>query len=912
VSFLPGQKVIATNEPELGLGIILKPRGEPSAFQSVVEVYFTGSETRRRYAAKSAPLKRFRLEPGQNARLKDGRTLRVTEVEERDGILHYGFEGEPAVPEYELHHELEIKGALEKLFLGQVSPPMAFDLRESSWKFFMMAHDPELRGLRGPRVELLPHQLSLAYELARREPLRALLSDEVGLGKTIEASLIFSLLRSLGKAEKVLVIVPEALQVQWLSELFRRFNETFHILTDASEVGEDLSEVIAGRKKIITHFDFALGKEGRFLQLLEAKFDLVIVDEAHHLDFDLEDPGPQFMFLQEMSRGLPSLLLLTATPEANGEETLFGLLNLLEPERFAKFEDFLKDQKKGKRLARIAEALAKGELSKTERAQVQELFPGDNELAEIVASAESNEQANENVLKALIDRHGTGRVFVRNRRERVLGFTKRILHPEKLTGGEKEKLAWLKKFLQAKGREKTLLICSTQKEVLRLKEFLEKEVASKKAFFHEGMELIERDRQAAYFADPTGASLLVTSEIGGEGRNFQFASQLVLWDLPWGPDLVEQRIGRLDRIGQKKPVEIFVPFLPASREEFLFQVFNEVFHSFSATWNGGSKVWENFSEEAREVVGEPKKWKSFTARLAVAVAAALKTQEEGRDILLDLNSYNESRGRLLVENIRAEEGRGELFEFMEKAFDYYGLEVEDLDSNSRVEKITAHSLMFVESFPGFENDDEKLITYSRELALAREELTFLTPEHPLVEGVHQLIRSRGEGETSIAQMSRFDLPPEMRGVPMLFEFAFVCEIVAPARFEVERFLKPRLQKVYLDPQGKTYTDLKLSPKPHPEEDKLRGQLAKLRSVLPALVEKYEKVLEAQLATDQTRASTDARNFLQGEVERLEALRRKNRLVTERDINLLRKRLERTLESIEAARYHLDAVRMILF
>ena len=94
--------------------------------------------------------------------------------------------------------------------------------------------------------------------------------------------------------------------------------------------------------------------------------------------------------------------------------------------------------------------------------------------------------------------------------------------------------------------------------------------------FHEGMSLLERDKSAAYFADPdTGAQVMLCSEIGSEGRNFQFSHHLVLFDLPLNPDLLEQRIGRLDRIGQKNVVQIHVPYLQDTPQRTLIRWYHE-------------------------------------------------------------------------------------------------------------------------------------------------------------------------------------------------------------------------------------------------------------------------------------------------------------------------------------------------
>ena len=95
-----------------------------------------------------------------------------------------------------------------------------------------------------------------------------------------------------------------------------------------------------------------------------------------------------------------------------------------------------------------------------------------------------------------------------------------------------------------------------------LEKYLHLNVGVRSAAFYEGLSIVERDRAAAYFADSqAGAQSLICSEIGSEGRNFQFAHHLILFDLPVHPDLLEQRIGRLDRIGQRHNIQIHVPYI---------------------------------------------------------------------------------------------------------------------------------------------------------------------------------------------------------------------------------------------------------------------------------------------------------------------------------------------------------------
>jgi ATP-dependent helicase HepA len=123
--------------------------------------------------------------------------------------------------------------------------------------------------------------------------------------------------------------------------------------------------------------------------------------------------------------------------------------------------------------------------------------------------------------------------------------------------------------------EKVLLICQTRTLVEEIYEAVQEQINLNLSQFHEGLNLIQRDRQAAYFADPEGARVLLCSEIGSEGRNFQFAHHLILWDLPENPELVEQRIGRLDRIGQTDTIHIHLPYIPGTPEEVWVQFYNQ-------------------------------------------------------------------------------------------------------------------------------------------------------------------------------------------------------------------------------------------------------------------------------------------------------------------------------------------------
>ncbi|VEI46438.1 ATP-dependent helicase HepA [Actinobacillus equuli] len=203
------------------------------------------------------------------------------------------------------------------------------------------------------------------------------------------------------------------------------------------------------------------------------------------------------------------------------------------------------------------------------------------------------------LIRELIDRHGTSRVLFRNTRQGVKGFPHRVYHqitlemPSQYTNALKvmgmmggvtkddqlyperlfqrmnpaakwadfdPRIEWLITFLKNHRDEKILVICKQADTAIALEQILREREAIRSAVFHEKMSIVERDRASAYFAQmEEGAQVLISSSIGSEGRNFQFASNLVLFNLPDNPDLLEQSIGRLDRIGQKNDIQIHVP-----------------------------------------------------------------------------------------------------------------------------------------------------------------------------------------------------------------------------------------------------------------------------------------------------------------------------------------------------------------
>jgi len=323
----------------------------------------------------------------------------------------------------------------------------------------------------------------------------------------------------------------------------------------------------------------------------------------------------------------------------------------------------------------------------------------------------------------------------------------------------------------------------------------------KMGVFHEGLNLIQRDRNAAWFAEENGARILVCSEIGSEGRNFQFAHHLVLFDLPLSPELLEQRIGRLDRIGQKSEIEVHVPFVTGSAQEVLVHWYHEGLNAFEQNLEGGRELLERFGERIYELAmnyHEPDSSAENDAELhsLIEETRVAKTEittrlHDGRDRLLELNSFRPEPARELLHEIESQDDDPSLDTFMLSVFDMYGIPSEDI--GFRTYRLGSAGLL-VESFPGLPADGFT-VTCDRDRALEREDVQFLTWDHPLVTGAIDLILSSDRGNSSFARLQ------DASGPGFILEALYVLECVSPPSLHVDRFLPPVPIRVLVNERG---------------------------------------------------------------------------------------------------------------
>ena len=906
-AFVVGQRFLSDAEPELGLGLITEIE-----FRTLT-LSFPAADSIRRYAHANAPLTRITFDAGDVLRDSKGDEAEVLQQTEHQGLLIYHVRfrhsgEERALSEIDLSPLLNLGQPLKRLLAGRLETSAWFQLRRAALAAQGFIEHSSLLGLCSGRTELLPHQLYIANEVARRPAPRVLLCDEVGLGKTIEACLILQQQLFSGLASRVLVLLPESLLHQWLVELLRRFNLRFSILDE--ERCQALTEVhpvnpFESEQLVLCSREF-LARAGQWRDAaLATPWDLLIVDEAHHLTIDRQAGNSQlFTLVQLFAAVVPGVLLLTATPDQSGLESHFALLSLLDPRRFHDYASFEQEQLQYRALAEKLEAL-----------------PLDSEEE----------------LNTLLDRHGTGRIVFRNTRKTVAGFPERELHayplplPEFYRGLEKALLpernfldddSWLKhdprvdcvyQLLKQLQGNKLLVICNRRSTAERLELWLRLNQGLRSAVFHEGLSLVERDRAAAYFADgEAGAQVLVCSEIGSEGRNFQFCQHLLLFDLPPNPDLLEQRIGRLDRIGQQARIHLHVPYLENTAQSLLFQLHFNTLGLAQQPNPVAAQVCLQLSESLSAALQAPSD--SEIAGRLLMQAASLNTtllarHAEGRDKLLELNSCRPKSAERLVDAIRALESEMSPRLFLRSVFASYGLDNEENSNGSWI--VTPGADMLVSSFPSIP-DDGLTFTVNRSLALRRDDLPFVNWLHPLVLQSIDLVLQDHSGKATVGILRDKRLPAGT----LVMEGLYRVTASGPAKLQLRRWFPLTTLRAVVDSQkrslGKALTAELLDQQSEPlPKAQLRALLQGQRPTIELLARLCQKVVEKQLPELLAERQATMQQHLSHEFERLQALRTVNPNVSQQELDYIQEQQQALTQCIQQARLHLEALRLLV-
>lgn len=936
--YFPNQRYTSEGEPELGLGFVTE------VTKNQVAIHFPVPNENRVYAKDNAPLRRAVFKIGETIVHKNGNPLQVEQVHQLNHLLVYESHGK-MISEADLGDTKVEYGLLDKFTFGPIDNPNAFELRRETLEWDYQRRISDVRGFLGGRIDLIPHQLYIAHEVSSRFAPRVLLSDQVGLGKTVEACLILHRLLLRGQVSRVLIVVPESLLHQWFVEIWRRFNTWFHIYDEQRCLSLDESapdgNPFLDDQLILCSIEFLTASEKRSNQAVEAQWDLLIVDEAHHLEWSTEKVSLQYAVIEQLSRVAKGLLLLTATPEQLGQESHFARLKLLDSSRYENFEAFKKESKLHQKTAKLVEKLlSNATLSKSDEDQIALLIQRNKNDKTL----KLDEKSKKDVITDLVDQYGPGRVIFRNTRSAMKGFPKRVVHlhtiplndeftywQERLATefnqeldihygtnrkqqfwfDEDPRVKWLKRFLQEFASEKIVLICKTKEKVWALEKALTNRSAIKAAVFHEELSLIQRDKNAAWFAEPNGARILLCSEIGSEGRNFQFAHHLILFDLPFHPELLEQRIGRLDRIGQKEAIHIHVPFVEKSPQETWVKWVHEGLNAFEENSEGGDVLFKEFGkrlesiaqnkisdEREKDLAEVLYQTKQFQKKLK-------KTLSAGRNKLLELNSFHPKTAEKLRSQILHADKDKTLELYLTKVFERFHIEMEDL----------AHRTYFLYpsqgnalAFPNLPVEGVS-ITMDRNRALFREDIQFITWDHPMVTGAIDLILSSGTGSVCYGELRGIQSPG------LLMELIFVLETAGNASQSVDPFFPAKTFRLVVNHEGENVTEQ--FPLEKIQKQLISGSFEELidnelfiETLLPNMMESASEFAEEFKVSEIQNGLKRMNATMNYEITRLKQLQKRNNMIRNDEVEWAEKERLAMTAQINNAQIRLDSILVI--
>jgi superfamily II DNA or RNA helicase len=529
-----------------------------------------------------------------------------------------------------------------------------FDFIEAHRIQLAYAHDPNfavsLSGVRG-----LPHQIVAVYRhMLPQGRLRFVLADDPGAGKTIMAGLLIKELRLRGVADRVLVLSPAPLTIQWQDEMHEKFEEQFELIDSHKVKGQLGGNPWQQVDRAIASMDFAK-REEVLPELLRADWDFVIVDEAHKCSAvsrhdarenrEKTDKTSRYQLAEELSKRCERLVLLTATPHSGDKSRFQNFLKLLDPDQFAlpdlskeqigredtpyflrRQKEDLKDEKgaplfvprevllqpfrlsapelhlyeevtsyiqqflgqtggrRGSAVAlartvlqrRLASSLGAIRSSLRKRAeritgQIEEVenLPSSKQAARLAELSlipefdveEDEEDATEEEQEAAASGVVVAETIDQMRTE-VRALDKLVeIADRTIASGEESKLGALRSCLERAelselkdGRGK-LLIFTEHRDTLDYLERNLKEWGFNTCSIHGGIN--PRDRKAIQQEFHQSKEICVATEAAGEGINLQFCHLMINYDLPWNPVRLEQRMGRIHRIGQQATCVIF-------------------------------------------------------------------------------------------------------------------------------------------------------------------------------------------------------------------------------------------------------------------------------------------------------------------------------------------------------------------
>ena len=967
--FTKGMKIVHRAQPAWGVGHVIAVSDDPPRLSA----QFAGRSAEPVILSSRDPqLLRYRFPPGSVALLGDGSEARVLRglPGPADELARYTVEAAGKKPSIRSEADLRAvaprEGPLEQLASGRWGTPEDYQLRTEVVRLDLERRADALGALFASRVFVKPHQVSVAHQVLSAAQPRFVLADEVGLGKTIEAGLVLSGLLHAGLVKRCLVVAPSHLTVQWLAELFHKFNLLFTLMdpdrareareTIASDpqpvedgvtfsgadepddappaaaaldqsisaalddddiagaidalgpeatledklravIGQAMKKPAKGEKRaragetkkasgksareperddgpgddepvrkagdepaanrgakpaakpaakplakptakpaagkttpwsehalVITSLEWLSRSREEAAEAADAGWDLVIIDEAHHLRGERA-----YEVATALAARTWGLLLLTATPLQLDPAEYHALLRLVDPAPAATEAELrARLERQGDLSAQVRELLAGDESA---AARIAALFPDDAELRTL---------RGEPLLRHLAESYGLSARLLRNRRAIVGGFTPRVLtkidvaiSPEeealekdvraalataKLPGGAVlssllrrlgssppalaaglsanglGKLAGRATALGADGRdskleafrklvfedlpgEKLLVFAEARETIDYLRAALARGKKPVEALAYVGdLSPAERDKLVARFRDPDGPRVLLCTELGGEGRNFQHCHVLVNYDLAWSPAALEQRIGRIDRIGQSREVRIYAFRPEGTLAARVLDVLDAGVGVFTEPVGGLDPVLERVEGEltalGASAIDDEKEWTRVTAAIGERVSKARKEVARAFDPLLDRRSCDLASVRGLAERgarrmgaripLKAEAGAvlGAVAEHLEKRLEAVTLEAAkriglavdiEVDVLPGEVSFNVGPELKVDALAGFDLSQDRTVlgSFRRAVSVAHEEHDSFATGHPLVEALFGWVRDGELGRATV-------------------------------------------------------------------------------------------------------------------------------------------------------------------
>jgi ATP-dependent helicase HepA len=740
--------------PELGVGRV-------TAIETrALVAEFPRTGTTLRLARDTDALLPVDLSPGRPVRINASREHSTVAAQLPDGRLALANgHTEPA----DALWPLEFEGALlDRLVLGDLDEVEDFEVRVRMLQLLALREADGLGSFLGGRVRLFPHQLYVAERASAADPVRWLLADEVGLGKTIEAALILNRLVHTRRIERCLVVAPDALTVQWLGELWRKYHQVFTLLDSqrladvARDFGAEFNPFDVHRRAVIA-LEMLVERPQLTDQAVRAGIDLVVVDEAQRLRRPPGHPGePGWRAVASIAALGRHVLLLSATPLEDDAHGFFRLLQLLRPEEFPEGTSF-------------EERLAAGtplppSTSSTRRTDIGGLPPRVGIPIDFEAAPSHVREGVEHIVRGMDAPHA---VALRQKVDRLrralasgaalaslLGPDERGLRQQaEAMDAADPRVAWL--LSQAPrwraANEKTLIFVAHRETLEMVRTALSHRAQIASGVFHEELSPARRDTEVARFREPDGPSVLVSTECGGEGRNFEFCQRLVLFDLPWSPTVLEQRIGRLDRIGRRIPVDIVYFRPPAGIGRDVVRLF-ETLGIFREPLAGLEPQLSHVEAAIEELAVDPTAALS-AERLDAIVAEARAARTRIREAAfhqLHRDPYTAAMAPAILARVPADlDAFNE--EVMVAACERLGFTVDRMRGRHAFSIELGHAAL-VDGVPGVPGGSTYVGSFDREEAVQRETLDFFASGHPLVEGLFAHF-----DDAALGRVARFEM-----------------------------------------------------------------------------------------------------------------------------------------------------------